>query len=63
MKILASALVLLTPALASAHPGHGATPGDTLLHWIGEPAHAAGLALGFALVAFAANKLARTNAR
>ncbi|MBM4356990.1 MAG: hypothetical protein FJ096_02665 [Deltaproteobacteria bacterium] len=63
MKILASAVVLLTPALASAHPGHGAVPGDSLLHWIAEPAHAAGLVLGLALVGLIAKQLTRTAAR
>lgn len=63
MKILATALVFLTPALASAHPGHGVTSGETLLHWVTEPAHAAGLVLGVALVGFAARALARQSAR
>lgn len=58
MKLLASAVVLLTPALASAHPGHGTMPGDTLAHWLAEPAHAVGIVLGLALAAFAASRLA-----
>jgi hypothetical protein len=52
--------VLLTPALASAHPGHGTIPGDTLAHWIAEPAHAAGLVLVLALSAFTASRVARS---
>lgn len=63
MKFLASAFVLLTPALASAHPGHGSVPGDSLLHWIAEPAHAAGIALALGIVAFVALRLARSTQR
>ncbi len=63
MKFLVSALVFLTPALASAHPGHGTLPGESLAHWIVEPAHAAGLLLVLALTAFTAVRVARSSAR
>ncbi|MBM4376667.1 MAG: hypothetical protein FJ095_16415 [Deltaproteobacteria bacterium] len=56
MKFLASAVVLLTPALAMAHPGHGTVPGNTLAHWIAEPAHALGLVVGLALIALVAQR-------
>jgi hypothetical protein len=56
MKFLASAVVLLTPALAPAHPGHGTVPGNTLAHWLAEPAHAVGMVLGLALTAFVAHR-------
>ena len=36
-----TATALAFPALASAHPGHGADPsGVSLLHVLGEPEHA-----------------------
>jgi len=63
MKFLAPALVLLTPALASAHPGHGTLPSDTLAHWLAEPAHAAGIVLVLALSAFTASRVLRQQAR
>jgi hypothetical protein len=55
MKRLLSLSLLLTPLAASAHPGHGSTPGTSLLHFLIEPAHgglilagAIGIALGIA---------------
>ncbi len=53
MKKLAIWVVLLSPAVALAHPGHGVLPGNSLWHWLCEPLHAAPLAVG-ALVAVAA---------
>ena len=38
---LTLASLLAVPAAASAHPGHGLDPSaSSLLHWLGEPAHA-----------------------
>ncbi len=38
-----STLALLVPSIASAHPGHGSVPHDSLLHVLLEPVHAAAL--------------------
>lgn len=57
MKFLASALVLLTPALASAHEGHGITPGTSLAHWILEPAHLPLVLVAVGFVALFARQL------
>ncbi len=54
MKLLArvstsiAALVVLAPATALAHPGHGHTAPDSWLHYLTEPVHAiaAAVALG-----------------
>jgi hypothetical protein len=40
--------LILTPIAASAHPGHGSTPGESLLHFLIEPVHA-GLILAGAI--------------
>ncbi len=52
------ATVLLTPALAFAHPGHGASEGHSLLHYLTEPLHAYGL-FGVPLAGLAAGALWR----
>lgn len=45
---LSSALFLLLPAAAAAHPGHGSVEADSALHYFAEPVHALLLAAALA---------------
>jgi hypothetical protein len=56
MKWLALSL-FLAPLAASAHPGHGSTPGTSLLHFLIEPIHGGLILAGAIGIAMA---LART---
>lgn len=47
---LATALWFLGAAAADAHPGHGATPPDSLRHYVLEPVHGLPLLLLVAAV-------------
>lgn len=51
------AMVAVSPAAAMAHPGHGQTPPESVLHFFLEPVHAvviiaaaAGIAIAFRLL-------------
>jgi hypothetical protein len=60
MRTLASAFVLLCPLVASAHPGHGTLPSDSVFHWIAEPLHAGVIATGLTLALLSLPWLAHT---
>jgi putative copper export protein len=51
-------LMLLTPMLALAHPGHGTSSGNDWLHYFTSPSHLApaALLLTFAILLFIAGK-------
>ncbi len=51
---LAVARSLSVPALAAAHPGHGALDGNTIAHWLLDPLHAGPLLAGALLAVVAA---------
>ena len=48
---LAFLAVAALPAVAHAHPGHGTTPGQTVLHLVAEPLHLLSLLGTIVLVA------------
>lgn len=66
MKRIAAALTTIAfstiPAVALAHPGHGSTPGHSLLHYVAEPLHL-GVLLGLVGVSVAAFVATRRRAR
>jgi hypothetical protein len=49
-KWIALVFLLLMPALASAHPGHGHTDPASVTHYVTEPVHVLPLALAVALI-------------
>jgi hypothetical protein len=54
---------LLWPALAAAHPGHGATAdGWSALHWLLEPLHLPAAALALIVLAAGARRALRSRA-
>lgn len=50
-SVITTAALFLTSSVAMAHSGHGREGGDfSLLHYLSEPSHVAGMALLLALV-------------